>query len=70
LELSKLVVIVTDGSSILIGSRNCTVYLLYRYINEFGLHNELMQYNCINHQRNLIGKVLEYKQVMRRIVPP
>jgi hypothetical protein len=37
-------------------------------MQELGLQNELIQYHCIVHQRNLIGKGLGYKQIMCDIV--
>jgi hypothetical protein len=45
LELPKLVSIVTDGVPSMIGSKNCTVPLLYKYTQELGLQNELKHYN-------------------------
>jgi len=38
--------------------------LPYKHIHEFGLQNEVTQYHCIIHQRNLYSKTLGFKQII------
>jgi hypothetical protein len=44
------------------GSNN-GMSLLHKHMQELGLQNELINYHCITHQQNLIGKVLKFKQI-------
>jgi hypothetical protein len=53
LELSSFVVIVTDGITSMIGTKNGMVSLHYIRVQELGLQNELVQYHCVIHQQDL-----------------
>jgi hypothetical protein len=57
-ELSKFVGTVTDATPFMIGSNNGMVSLLCKHLQDSDLQKELIQYHCIIHQQNLIGKVL------------
>jgi hypothetical protein len=38
--------------------------LFYEHKHELPLQNELIQHHCTIHQRDLLGKALEFKQIM------
>jgi len=68
LELSKFVCIVTDGTPSVTGYKIGVVSLLYKYMHELGLQNELIEYHCIIHQWNLIEKAVGFKKIMTNVI--
>jgi hypothetical protein len=48
----------------MIGSKNGVVSLFYKHMHELHIQKESIHYHCIIEQQNLIGKDLEFKQMM------
>lgn len=58
---------VTDNMPHMVVS-NGMVSPLYKRVHELDLHSELIDYNCIVYQQNLIGKALGFKEIMTTVI--
>src|SRR2546422_11460300 len=68
LKPEKLFSICSDGAKALKGSNKSAITKLNSYLNSFNENREIIDFQCIIHQENLVAKNTDIDNIIRKVI--